>query len=532
VSLIDASRLNTAPLIYMIEDILPENGAGFFWGPSGSGKTFTILAAALDICNSRPFMGHTTLPGTVAYICGEGQGGLGIRVKGRVLRQRDDDKEAIAEVERTQGSEAAASFAASLPPYTNDNLKVMTNPFPMHFTGGGKPNEDLEKAMTELRGLNSPPPDATEEEVASWPFLRLVCLDALENFAGQLSVSHRSSANRIIATMQWMAAELQCCVLAVAHPVTAPGGGQKMVGSDRLFAAADFVIRYAPGDASAGGILNTATVSCEKSKDDTKFTSFGVELVPLAWPEPKLDENWDPIPFTDEDGHPAADPETGLAWVTEEVTSQTVRLIDRDTSAASKTPVHQAVPSPVLRDNRPVSRIRPILRPEPKARPGLHAVPDLPVPVPASAVAPREERPLDARVSQPLTALAANPDRLLYFARVILARECRDCSRPAQAGCKGKAGTYLLGHSPSGGELRAHEDRVLTAAEASPDPDVFLEKALALFPLSPVMPPVPAAPEPAPAAKPVMSERDRRLSWTTVRPDSPAPTLAQVFARG
>jgi hypothetical protein len=523
-SLIDASRLNTAPLVYMIEDMLPECGAGFFWGPSGSGKTFTILDAALSVCNAKPFMGHATLPGSVAYMCGEGQGGLGVRVKGRLLRQNEDDAKAVAEIARTQGDEAARSFAATLAPYTSGNLKIETKPFPLHFTGGGKPNEDLEKAMSELRRLNSPGPDDDPE---TWPYLRLVVLDALENFAGQLSVSHRSSANRIIATMQWMAAELQCCVLAVAHPVTAPGGGQKMVGSDRLFAAADFVIQYAPDEVAAPGALSTATISCQKSKDDTKFTSFGVELHPCEWDEPLMDENWEPIPLMDgETGEQATDEHGKPAWMTERVTSQTVRLIKQDTVTAQKESGHPVMAPPVLRDNRPASRVRPILRPAPRS--GVTLIRDLPeaVPVPASAVARKEEtsRAGDARVTAPL---ADNTARLRYFARMILAEECPepDCRRPAQAGCKGKAGTYLLGQ-PGPGELRAHPDRVTTAALASPDPDEFEAKAMGLFTLAPAISLAP----PVPAPEPAVTELDRRLSWTSVRPDGPAPSLDQIFA--
>ena len=158
-SLVDAEQLNTSPLVYTVADILPENGAGFFWGPSGSGKTFTILDAALAIANGIPWLGHDTLPGTVTYAAGEGGGGLGIRIKARVLRQEQDDTLAIAAVARDQGDEAARSFAGSLPPYTSRNLKVTTKPFPMHFLRSNQPNEDLAQAMGELRRLNTPGPD-------------------------------------------------------------------------------------------------------------------------------------------------------------------------------------------------------------------------------------------------------------------------------------------------------------------------------------------------------------------------------------
>ena len=540
-SLFDASRLNTPRLVYMIEDMLPECGAGFFWGPSGSGKTFTILDAALSIANARPFLGHATLPGTVAYMCGEGQAGLGIRVKARLLRQEQDDTKVIAEIARTQGDEAARSYIATLRPYTSDNLKIRDQSFPMHFTGG-RPNEDLTQVMEDLRTLNSPPPGASEEAIRDWPYLRLVILDALENFAGDLSVSHRSSANRIVNTMQWMAGELQCCVLAVAHPVTGPGGEMKMVGSDRFKAAADFMIRYAPDDVAAPGALDSATISSEKSKDDVKFKPFGVELHPCEWDEPKVDDNWEPIPYTDENGQPATDPETGMPWVTEKVTSQTVRLIERDTSSGAKPPAAQAMPSPVLRDNRPVSRIRPILRPEPRSTvhpvpaPVLHAVPTSTAVRKEAAPAPAETQatqPARFPVGGPATAaLASTAARLRYFARKILEQSCPACLRPAGESCRGQQGTLLLGQSLTG-EMRAHDDRILAAAMTSPDPEEFLAKILEVLTPVPAVPARPAAtasdrsePAPAPAADPLAG----RLSWTTVRPDSPPPSLEQIFA--
>ena len=375
-SFYEASRRNTSPLVYMVEGILPENGAGFFWGPSGSGKTFTILDMALAVANGQPWLGHRTLPGAVAYAAGEGGAGLGIRIKARVLRQDQDNTAAIAAVARDQGDEAARALAATLPPYTSGNLIVTDKPFPMHFLRSNKPNDDLAQAMNELRRQNTPPPDADEETLANWPYLRLIILDALENFAGQLSVSNRSSANRIVATMQWMAAELQCCVLAVAHPV-GRGENEKMVGSDRLFAAADFVIRYAPDTVAAPGALDTATISCQKSKDDVKFPPFGVELHPCEWDEPKLDTEWNPIPVPGEDGEQARDGQGALLWETEKVTSQTIRLIEQDVKAATA-PARPAAaapaPAPELRDNRPPSRIRPILRP-PRDHHGLTVVP-------------------------------------------------------------------------------------------------------------------------------------------------------------
>jgi hypothetical protein len=70
---------------------------------------------------------------------------------------------------------------------------------------------------------------------------------------------------------------------------------------------------------------------------------------------------------------------------------------------------------------------------------------------------------------------------------------------------------------------------VLAAAIASPDPDKFWDKAREVLTPVPAVTEKPAEsrsgrPEPAPGVL------NSRLSWTTVRPDSPAPSLAEIFA--
>ena len=326
--------------------------------------------------------------------------------------------------------------------------------------------------MAELSLLNAPGPGCDPE---TWPYLRLVILDALENFAGQLSVSHRSSANRIIATMQWMAARLQCCVLAVAHPVHSPGGGLKMVGSDRLFAASDFVIRYAPDEVAAPGALNTATISCQKSKDDVEFSSFGVELHPCKWDEPKLDADWNPVPVLGEDGRQAVNEDGSPAWATEEVTSQTIRLIEQEARTATATPARQAMPLPELRDNRPQSRVRPMLRP-----------------APACAASPPE-------------SAAAGPD----LTAQLLGPRCDECGRPGGMGCDitmPGGGLVPVSLDPV---LAVHASRVMEAA-TRPGSVLDLDQVQTWLAGLGAKP----APAPAPA-----SEQDKRLWWTTVRPD-------------
>jgi AAA domain len=511
VSLVNASELDTSPPEWLVGDnsggitgMIPRMGTGFAWGRRTAGKSLVFgIDLGLAVANGAFFLGHPTVRGKVVYCVGEGLYDLGVRKQARLARQARDNALATLQVMQDQGAAAAESFASTLPAYTDERLHVMTEPFTVPLLSTREQTASLKQAISTISQLNTPGPDDDPE---TFDYVDLIILDSLADFTGR-SLSNDASANLITGGLKALARELQCFVLAIAHPTEK---GDRMLGAGRLLNAADTEIEVQPDDVSSPGSPKSASVICHKSKYGAEFDTVGYRIEPCEWDEPGVDD----------DGYPTGE--------TVRVKSATIRLIE-DSTCSRPDPKDLRVQAPreypELRDTQPVRpRKRSGLRPQ--ARPGLHSVPDLPGSVPAVAVARKEERPLDARVSQPLTALAANPDRLRYFARVILAEECPGCLRPGGEGCKGKAGTYLLGHSESGGEQRAHEDRVLAAAEASPDPEVFLEKALALFSLSPVMPPAPA---PVPVPKPVMSALDRRLSWTTVRPDSPAPTLAQVL---
>lgn len=439
-SLVSFSDLDTSPLRYQVAGMVPEVGTGFLWGQSWSGKSLIALDMGLAVANGTPFMGHETIRGTVAYLAGEGLAGIGVRVKARLARQERDSALAVAETARTQGNEAARAHAAALPSYTGDRLKIMTRPFPMHFTRADKPGTELRQAMSELTRLNTPGPEDDPEE---FPYISLVIMDALANFAGELSISNDASANRIVKTMHWMSRELDCCVLAVAHPTA---DGAKMLGAGRLFNSADFVIRVAPDDVAAPGALKTATVSCQKSKDGKEFEPFGYRIEPCEWDEPVLDASGNP------------------AGTTEVVTSATVRLIE-DSKPAAKAPEPSrapAAPLPELRDPPARPRKRNGLRP----RHGLTVVPAPAAPVPGA---------------MPLAALSAAADSRRDTVRALLTPQCEDCSRPPHVGCDNRMpveGIMMIGRALSG-PVYAHQSRVLAAALAQPDPEGFLDQVIA-----------------------------------------------------
>jgi hypothetical protein len=70
------------PVEWMIHSILPTKSFSALFGPPGSFKSFIALDMAEAIATGRPWMGNQIeKQGAVLYICGEGFGGMGARIK-------------------------------------------------------------------------------------------------------------------------------------------------------------------------------------------------------------------------------------------------------------------------------------------------------------------------------------------------------------------------------------------------------------------------------------------------------------------
>lgn len=70
------------PVEWLIHGILPSKSFSALFGPPGSFKSFIALDMAEAIATGRPWMGNEIeQQGAVLYICGEGFGGMGARIK-------------------------------------------------------------------------------------------------------------------------------------------------------------------------------------------------------------------------------------------------------------------------------------------------------------------------------------------------------------------------------------------------------------------------------------------------------------------
>ena len=273
-SIIKSEDLETSPPDFLVDGIIPLTGIGFLWGPSRFGKSLLVNGElALAIANGTEFFGRETAPGKVIVCLGEGLYDAGVRKTARLAREQSDRAAVARERAGRYGDDQAKQWLDTLPAYTDDNLQFMTEPFILPMANGGEPTQSMVQAIDSMRQVKD---------------LQMVILDSFSDFTPSLSISNDASANRSVAGMKLLARELDCVVLAVAHP-TQKGG--KMLGAGRLFNAADFVIQVQPEDSYGRDAPRGATVVCEKNKYGKPFEPFGYHIESCAWNEPLLDDD-------------------------------------------------------------------------------------------------------------------------------------------------------------------------------------------------------------------------------------------------
>src|SRR5215469_11898029 len=130
-ALVSAEDLDTSPPEYLVEGMIPFVGTGFIWGESRWGKSLLVNGElALAVANGTEFFGRQTVQGSVAICLGEGLYDAGVRKQARLARELDDRIKVKEDLARNFGDAAAAEqWFAELPPYTDDNLYYMTEPF-------------------------------------------------------------------------------------------------------------------------------------------------------------------------------------------------------------------------------------------------------------------------------------------------------------------------------------------------------------------------------------------------------------------
>jgi AAA domain len=275
--LIRAADLDTSAPEWLADGMIPRVGVGFVYGKSYWGKSLMVDGElALAVANGTPFFNNATIQGDVIVCLGEGLYDAGARKQARLAREQQDRLDFAAQIAVGVGEDAAKAWLDEQPPYTDDHLLIWPDRFTIPFTrigsdGEGEPTRSLQRFINAASRMKD---------------LELVVIDAISDFTGGLSISNDTSANRLMLGMKEISRQLNCCVIAVAHPTA---DDKKMLGAGRLFNAADFVIKIEPDENNAPGNPQSVAVISEKNKYGPKFAPTGYIIEPCQWMEPVLD---------------------------------------------------------------------------------------------------------------------------------------------------------------------------------------------------------------------------------------------------
>jgi hypothetical protein len=333
--LIRAADLDTSPPTYVVKGMLPDLGCGFGYGDSYTGKSLTLgVELCLAIANGVPYFGHETVQGSAVWGLGEGLPDAGVRIKARLIRENADREARAAWIEMAEGKDAADAWLAAQPPYTDDRMFIRKSAFQVPFNSLNQPSEELRQAARELGLIRD---------------LRLVVLDTARRHTS-LSLSNGTSSNRFMLGLGWLAAQLQCTVMAIGHPVS-KGRGETGLPGDTLFGASDFVWRIKAGPDSTDAAPN-AVILAEKVKSGPLFPPIAYELEPIQWRQQPTDP---------ETGREI----TGVAPVL--VQSVTVRQREDEQAPADDSDLEPAI----TRSRPPLPQAEPVPSSRPRRRTGI-----------------------------------------------------------------------------------------------------------------------------------------------------------------
>lgn len=437
--LINADQLDTSPPEWLADGIIPLVGAGFVYGKRHWGKSLVVdQELGLDVANGEDFFGHKVKKGSVVVCLGEGLYDAGVRKQARLAREQQDRNTEAARIAAEQGYEAAGQWMAEQPPYTDESLFIITEPFTLPFGpgAGGEMHPSLRQVITQLKQI---------------PDLQLVVLDSFADFADGLSISNDTSASRAIKGLKAMVRELDCCVIAVAHPTE---DGKKMLGAGRLGNAADFVIRIEPDEGTAPGEPQTASLVCEKNKYGPKFEPFGYRIEPAAWFEPARDEETGEL-------IEGADPVL--------ITSATVRPHDDEKGQGTglRLPGAASTYQP-----EPLPALTAVPEDKPRKRNGIRPRPQAFRATGIQQAAAQPQRTAESAPAQP-PADERERDRLVS---ALISGSCDDCGAGPGVTCNPHVAGGGLVHLDSGPLVVAHISRISDAFQqlSAADRELFL----------------------------------------------------------
>jgi len=227
------------PVKWMIDKVLPVGSFSALYGPPGSFKSFIALDIAEAIATGRTWMGNeVTEPGAVLYLCGEGFGGVGARIK--AIKQHHGTKDgAPIYVIRHQ-----LNLRSSIEDFNALMIAV-------------------ENLVTEL-GID----------------FKLIIIDTLARAFGGGNENDSSDMGSFIASCGNIQKIVQGCALMILHH-SGKDATKGLRGHSSLLGAVDTELELIRFEDSMKGIIRTA-----KQKDGEDGTRIGFEMVSVELAPP------------------------------------------------------------------------------------------------------------------------------------------------------------------------------------------------------------------------------------------------------
>ena len=226
------------PVEWIIQNVLPAKGFAILVGPPGSYKSFVALDIAEAIATGRTWMGNeVTNPGAVLYICGEGFGGLGARIKATKINNNTKDGAEIYVIRHQLNLRSSA-----------DDFNLLM--------------ESIDE-LIQRTGID----------------LRLVQIDTLARSFGGGNENDSSDMGAWIHNCGRMQRKLDCALMAAHHSGKDILKGAR--GHSSLLGAVDtqLELQKIAMDEPKDGVAGRGVITLSKSKDGQDNLKFGFEMV-------------------------------------------------------------------------------------------------------------------------------------------------------------------------------------------------------------------------------------------------------------
>jgi len=227
------------PVKWMIDKVLPVGSFSALYGPPGSFKSFIALDIAEAIATGRTWMGNeVTEPGAVLYLCGEGFGGVGARIKA---------------IKQHHGTEDGAPIYV-----IRHQLNLRSSV------------EDFNALMLAVEHL------VTELSID----FKLIIIDTLARAFGGGNENDSSDMGSFISSCGNIQKIVQGCALMILHH-SGKDATKGLRGHSSLLGAVDTELELIRFEDSMNGIIRTA-----KQKDGEDGTRYGFEMVSVELAPP------------------------------------------------------------------------------------------------------------------------------------------------------------------------------------------------------------------------------------------------------